>query len=1358
MGTPLQPFARLTDLTTGNVVATTLDVFEGQQTIAMDAPQKGRLVFPLGDASGAATSSSTTFGASLLRAAGQDDGTPAVPMLLEYGTSGPTGDISLRMRVEQVTRELTSSGYVVTVEGDCLLSQYAGLPIGHALYPGVALQDALNAPAGTIVPTDPSAGFVGPTALIPYLAGMFQRVPGLASWPSAARSALHVVPAVDPPLNTNAVNIAARGVSTLKVLGDIVKRAAGDYLPGDSAPMGFRSHYFMRYRKGTAGTTTTTTTGGGPSTPPDWKTTALAQSGNTALWMMDEASGLTRADATGNGHDVTFAGTPTAGPSLTSGSARSTRISDSATYGTITNLTGFPTSGAFTIEVWVDVDASNNADEFAIAWGNATVGDGFGIALHSNRTQVWGWMSGHDLFATPSGGAISGHHCLLMDYDGTTQRVFLDNVLLGSQAVPTPSTSLTNGRIGMVQAGGGFHWLGSIGATRVVSRVLTATERSSAYAAGMGTVPNLNIGFIGDSITANTPSDGTQSPPQATCAALATSLGRPVAAINQGVSGSSTSDWLPSAGPGYANAKAAILAAGCPLVHIMLGTNDSRTDRRTTATTLHANLSTIIADLEASGLRVVVSYPAYVVPGSGGGLYDATSDTLLQSYEAQIDSLVGGSTYAGDKTAYAHFSANQSQLIDGLHPNAAGVAFYASAWAPAIQAALPASSGGSTTTTTTTAGDPGNDLIVGRVGGNPAGIALVGGASAPVGDEATTARIVDGATISSNNADACAQALFVGGKSNAGLPAGAQITGLALLNPIGTGGRTDYTTCLPIISYQVQNRTGGVLFFANDGTLRPLLDAGGPVYCLNVDNTNGVMYAGTSDGVLTRSTNVRVASPWTHVGELQGRVDRLQVVSNSAGTETAIWAQVTAKDKALSGIYHRNPASPTGMGGVGHDGWTPAILGEHIQSFAATDPSTYFVILNNQGNVWRHVLGSPNPMTVYALPTGVRAYRLDRVITAGDGTGGHTATDSIWASTSGDGQGAYILKETGTSWGAFYGANADGSLSNAATPGHALQINAAVGLGLTIEGQYTAVFVCTSSGIWWADNLNGTAWKRATGLDGLTDYGVSGVTAGQYQALQGALTTRVFAYNPTQLFYSNSSARFWRDLTKEELHWGPYFAALALGSSYADLPHNDVITIGPMALSPISNPPNTHIQVACLPTGWYWLRQLDDCLDWEYRLVNGSAVTEACMASSIADLGTSTSVSLVQSSNDLAKVGRRWLAENTVPVKTIKVLTTCTTQEAGILKVYPGDLVPVTLQDAIPEVTLDGTVVRTVVVAFSATPLYVTSITRTMDQSGGPLMRVELELSNVYRKEVASPDDLAAGLQDQLNSLKDFYR
>lgn len=200
------------------------------------------------------------------------------------------------------------------------------------------------------------------------------------------------------------------------------------------------------------------------------------------------------------------------------------------------------------------------------------------------------------------------------------------------------------------------------------------------------TVTALQIGFIGDSITAGTTLGGGGNAPPPHTATDLTQGTLTVTATNQGQSGATSADWIPGAGSGYlAAAKTAFASAGVRLVHIMLGTNDSKTAVATTQAQYRANLQAICADLIAAGYLVAIGYPPYL--NTSTGVFDPASTGRVAGYCAAIDNVVDGDhIFQSDRTAQDYFQANPSALQgDGVHPTQPGSDHLAQAWASAIQ-------------------------------------------------------------------------------------------------------------------------------------------------------------------------------------------------------------------------------------------------------------------------------------------------------------------------------------------------------------------------------------------------------------------------------------------------------------------------------------------------------------------------------------------------------------------------------------------------------------------------------------------------------------------------------------------------
>ena len=266
-----------------------------------------------------------------------------------------------------------------------------------------------------------------------------------------------------------------------------------------------------------------------------------------------------------------------------------------------------------------------------------------------------------------------------------------DLIVGGVGGVPTRFPVGTPGQQLTPQAGGTLAWQTPSTATTLssVGGFIDPTKNDLELIIRRShTVTALGVGFIGDSITAGT----TITTPPTTPCATSLSIGAvTTTATNQGHSGATTVDWLPGASSGYlAAAKTAFSSAGVRLVHIMLGTNDSKTQPNGTGTsaTTHAqyraNLLSICDDLIASGYLVSVSYPPFL--NTTASPFDASSPGLVASYCTAIDQLIDNkSIFRGDAQGYAYFQANTSALQgDGVHPTQAGSDHLAQLWATAL--------------------------------------------------------------------------------------------------------------------------------------------------------------------------------------------------------------------------------------------------------------------------------------------------------------------------------------------------------------------------------------------------------------------------------------------------------------------------------------------------------------------------------------------------------------------------------------------------------------------------------------------------------------------------------------------------
>jgi lysophospholipase L1-like esterase len=237
---------------------------------------------------------------------------------------------------------------------------------------------------------------------------------------------------------------------------------------------------------------------------------------------------------------------------------------------------------------------------------------------------------------------------------------------------------------------------------------------NSAFAQSARAKLNLNIVFIGNSITygANLSDPATQAPPVLACEYLRKQPGiGKVDYANQGHSGFTTVDFLPSTGRPFNNVEEAALyfsdAKAQLIFSIKLGTNDSAISGPNGAPVSPAdyeqNLKAIADSLlkEFPACLIIFQRPTWYSPNTyNGAKYLQEGLARLQSYFPKLDDLVkayGAShpnrVFMGDEQAFVYFKKhyltdltpeNGKQGKFYLHPNAQGAAALGTFWGEAI--------------------------------------------------------------------------------------------------------------------------------------------------------------------------------------------------------------------------------------------------------------------------------------------------------------------------------------------------------------------------------------------------------------------------------------------------------------------------------------------------------------------------------------------------------------------------------------------------------------------------------------------------------------------------------------------------
>ena len=225
---------------------------------------------------------------------------------------------------------------------------------------------------------------------------------------------------------------------------------------------------------------------------------------------------------------------------------------------------------------------------------------------------------------------------------------------------------------------------------------------------------NLNIVFIGNSIThgANLDNPLDDAPPVIAVAYLRKQAN--IATVNysnQGYSGFTTVDFLPSTGTAFKKVEVAASAfedkKALLIFSIKLGTNDSAIQGPNGSPvapgTYQQNLKTIADHLlkEFPGCIIIFQHPIWYSPNTyNGAKYLQEGLSRLQSYIPLIDQLVADyaktqpkQVFVGDTDAFGYFKKNYLTDLtpeDGhqgtfyLHPNKKGAAALGTFWAKAI--------------------------------------------------------------------------------------------------------------------------------------------------------------------------------------------------------------------------------------------------------------------------------------------------------------------------------------------------------------------------------------------------------------------------------------------------------------------------------------------------------------------------------------------------------------------------------------------------------------------------------------------------------------------------------------------------
>ncbi|MEN9913003.1 MAG: hypothetical protein RLY66_411 [Candidatus Parcubacteria bacterium] len=200
-------------------------------------------------------------------------------------------------------------------------------------------------------------------------------------------------------------------------------------------------------------------------------TVAAAPAGTALLrnWNLNQSSGTTATDSSGNSGTATLVG----GPTWTTGVAgNGLTLNGTSAYLNAGNVG----SAKFSLSAWINLSATQAGE-----WGSIIMKEySFGLEIRNNNTvyaSVGNGSTWSNVIQTPIASGVWKH--VVQTYDGTTNRLYIDGALVTSGAGAFTNTA-SNLLIGSWN-GSSEYFKGKIDEVRVYNGALSAAEVSSLY-------------------------------------------------------------------------------------------------------------------------------------------------------------------------------------------------------------------------------------------------------------------------------------------------------------------------------------------------------------------------------------------------------------------------------------------------------------------------------------------------------------------------------------------------------------------------------------------------------------------------------------------------------------------------------------------------------------------------------------------------------------------------------------------------------------------------------------------------------------------------------------------------------------
>ena len=199
--------------------------------------------------------------------------------------------------------------------------------------------------------------------------------------------------------------------------------------------------------------------------------------GLAGYWKLDEDSGTSAADSSGNGLSGTIYGSPSF---LENGEAgRSYEFDGVSGYVDLGSPASFQNgTGQRTICGWGRADSASGGEAWIASYGNAAIGQAMSIGRDGSK--LVGGAYGDELAYSGFWNAGAWNH-ICLTYDGTTARLYANGQEVSTSPQAKSWNLVRNAAYIGRQVNGNEYWNGSIDDVRIYDRALSASEVRQLY-------------------------------------------------------------------------------------------------------------------------------------------------------------------------------------------------------------------------------------------------------------------------------------------------------------------------------------------------------------------------------------------------------------------------------------------------------------------------------------------------------------------------------------------------------------------------------------------------------------------------------------------------------------------------------------------------------------------------------------------------------------------------------------------------------------------------------------------------------------------------------------------------------------